>query len=883
MRSKEGENIQSVASRIAQFELNSSETSCPVDDDNMTIQKNKNNRMTPVSFGQRYLDLDDIIEESSIEDDCDNNDSDGYLAASNEDTSSPDTSFRLSGRSSSSGSEHSVSVNQISSERSVSITKSNISEKLSQKSLDSGFSDYSDSTKDQSIDNCSDRRLKSSVVHETHANKDSSKFHHVSKVYFYSVSDILQDSSTEYEDHLTLLKNESASHHSNPTTPRISSSICDEEYFDRVESPFVPIASPSSRDSPFQRCPRVHTGTSSLRRKTTKEDDTSKNSYLYSSESPSQSPVRRCHTPSQSPFPITNGCLYSELSLNRRNKDQQNRKLKSDIYPSNEYESQNSMSPFPSLCTSLPLENYGLDISINSIKDLPISGPVGSWLSELKNVHESECTIMLQSKPVRKSDAENDKDGITDIKEKIKIIQDRAHLLSGLFANMCREVAECSKPRLVSQIHNLTHQIQLFFLECQNQQCGVMDYSHFPGYARNKTTERTLTLAEIKHEQEKLLYLCDSIKLTVTRESQKVPLIKLITLIGSTFSRVVELMLGVQIKTCVDRVAGSDLGVSLSVMTSLALEGNNLCRLLVKHGAVERLLSLCTDSDTKLEIRISGLRALGSICCVLEGIIRFKELNGSGLVVKILADKNRGEEERREAAGVLAQVMSPWIEGNTGIEEMDNNLADIVISLKDLIMMSNSLETFLLCSAALANLTSMSSLSLTCVSSSSLLHILLSHSASSSSSVYILEQLVTIVVNMAKLPVSRKQMVQSKVLKFLFNIFNLSDCEKEESVIKAATERTVSKAAIALARLCLDPVTADTVVNMGGLEKLFPLAESNKKCNETIRIAAMAAIKTISVYSSITDQINRKNIQFSSNSSDYYTSEIPTSSLESFV
>ena len=201
----------------------------------------------------------------------------------------------------------------------------------------------------------------------------------------------------------------------------------------------------------------------------------------------------------------------------------------------------------------------------------------------------------------------------------------------------------------------------------------------------------------------------------------------------------------------------------------------------------------------------------------------------------------------------------------------------------DLIMMSNSLETFLLCSAALANLTSMSSLSLTCVSSSSLLHILLSHSASSSSSVYILEQLVTIVVNMAKLPASRKQMVQSKVLKFLFAIFNLSDCEKEESVIKAATERTVSKAAIALARLCLDPVTADTVVNMGGLEKLFPLAESNKKCNETIRIAAMAAIKTISVYSSITDQINRKNTQFALNSSDYYTTEIPTSSLESFV
>ena len=40
----------------------------------------------------------------------------------------------------------------------------------------------------------------------------------------------------------------------------------------------------------------------------------------------------------------------------------------------------------------------------------------------------------------------------------------------------CREVADCSKPRLVSQIHSLTHQIQLFFLECQHQQPGLMDY-----------------------------------------------------------------------------------------------------------------------------------------------------------------------------------------------------------------------------------------------------------------------------------------------------------------------------------------------------------------------------------------------------------------------
>ena len=64
---------------------------------------------------------------------------------------------------------------------------------------------------------------------------------------------------------------------------------------------------------------------------------------------------------------------------------------------------------------------------------------------------------------------------------------------------------------------------------------------------------------------------------------------------------------------------------------------------------------------------------------------RFRQLCGGGAVVRTLADIRRGEDERREAAGVLAQVLSPWIEGNTlagdtGVQ--DTSLPDIVISLK---------------------------------------------------------------------------------------------------------------------------------------------------------------------------------------------------------
>jgi len=133
---------------------------------------------------------------------------------------------------------------------------------------------------------------------------------------------------------------------------------------------------------------------------------------------------------------------------------------------------------------------------------------------------------------------------------------------------------------------------------------------------------------------------------------------------------------------------------------------------------------------------------------------------------------------------------------------------------------------------------------------------------------------VTVVVNMAKLSSARLQLVRAGALPFLFSVLDLARGEERgEAVVRAATERTVSKACIAVARLCLEPPTADMVVRLGGLHRLFPLAEGGEDQCETIRIAAMAAIKTISVYSSVEQ----------SKSKDYYTEEVTASSLESFV
>jgi hypothetical protein len=76
-------------------------------------------------------------------------------------------------------------------------------------------------------------------------------------------------------------------------------------------------------------------------------------------------------------------------------------------------------------------------------------GPVASWLSELAHVHESECTIMLQSKPVRRRDCElSERDNAAtasggvgntgEVRERIRAVQERAHTVSSVFSTLCR-------------------------------------------------------------------------------------------------------------------------------------------------------------------------------------------------------------------------------------------------------------------------------------------------------------------------------------------------------------------------------------------------------------------------------------------------------------
>ena len=204
-----------------------------------------------------------------------------------------------------------------------------------------------------------------------------------------------------------------------------------------------------------------------------------------------------------------------------------------------------------------------------------------------------------------------------------------------------------------------------------------------------------------------------------------------------------------------------------------------------------------------------------------------------------------------------------------------------MIFCSDLLRKTNSLETFLLCSAALANLTSLLPSCLVVFASSGILAVLLAHRAAASSSVYIQDQVVTVLANLAKLGAARTQMLQASGLQLLVDILGTTggrsvsrntSLRRPDAALAAATERTVSKAAIALARLCLDPSSADAVIRIGGLDQLVGLA-GDQESSDTVRIASLAAIKTITIYCSA-------KVNLDLGGGGHYNT---VSSLESFV
>ena len=114
-----------------------------------------------------------------------------------------------------------------------------------------------------------------------------------------------------------------------------------------------------------------------------------------------------------------------------------------------------------------------------------------------------------------------------------------------------------------------------------------------------------------------------------------------------------------------------------------------------------------------------------------------------------------------------------------------------------LVKSSTSHETFLLCSASLSNITGITAQASLSILSCSLLPSLLSHPAitADTASVYILEQMVTLLNNLARETVMSGAALSGSV-EFLLDLLLLARHRPANTELYFATHRTVSKAVI---------------------------------------------------------------------------------------
>ncbi len=71
----------------------------------------------------------------------------------------------------------------------------------------------------------------------------------------------------------------------------------------------------------------------------------------------------------------------------------------------------------------------------------------------------------------------------------------------------------------------------------------------------------------------------------------------------------------------------------------------------------------------------------------------------------LLCSRLSSVDDRVESAGVLAQITSPWISDNHRVPSLDAHVNSMVGALTGLARLNDGQETFLLVTAALANLT----------------------------------------------------------------------------------------------------------------------------------------------------------------------------------
>ncbi|XP_028141241.1 protein inscuteable homolog [Diabrotica virgifera virgifera] len=338
-----------------------------------------------------------------------------------------------------------------------------------------------------------------------------------------------------------------------------------------------------------------------------------------------------------------------------------------------------------------------------------------------------------------------------------------------------------------------------------------------------------------------ILKLCDEAK-----TSKGDVALKLISVLFTHWQEARKEALTKEIKNLVNKLESPtselDLRATITGITSIALRNEEVVEICTNADIVPILLILCEKCEGS-SMRSLLLRALSTVCCSSSAVRQFEKFSGVQIIADTLEEYSRPETERSEAVALLAQVTAPWVEDNHSVKGLQDYSRKLVKSLTKFAANTKCCQNLLLCAAALANLSTMDSKAIKHMIHNNTAKFLMENiqSRGPAASIYLLEQMATLLANLSASDVARKQLTEMKaptaLLCFLKMNLNGEDVEK----------RLQQKSIIALSRLCGERGAAMQVVELGGVDKLVMMCREKEERfdSDAVLVAALATLRKI--------------------------------------
>jgi hypothetical protein len=211
-----------------------------------------------------------------------------------------------------------------------------------------------------------------------------------------------------------------------------------------------------------------------------------------------------------------------------------------------------------------------------------------------------------------------------------------------------------------------------------------------------------------------------------------------------------------------------------------------------------------------------------------------------------LLNNGQSLEERVEAAGVLAQVTSPWITDNHKVDGLTKHVPSLVSTLTSLAGLQCGDDALLLVTAALANLSFMEISSLKSMRQLSTVKKLLERVlVSPFTSVFARDQVVTVMANVAADSDGKEEVMTDDSIEFLATQLLCKLEHVNTPAEQAAVERILKKSAIALCRVCHTEETCVLLQDLGVVERAAELCKFpfTRNYSDAVLVACLALLK----------------------------------------